>query len=135
MFNLDDAVVTAEWCGPAAPPLVDEVHAGVVAFAEARGMAETTRRDLGVAIHEAVTNAVRHGSGAVKLCLDVGETSIRLEVSDEDPGLPRRRPMSSDDLSAGGRGLHLIDALTTSWGAEPRRDGPGKVVWMQIGRG
>ncbi len=86
-------------------------------------------------VSEAVTNAVRHGSGAVKLCLDVGETSIRLEVSDEDPGLPRRRPMSSDDLSAGGRGLHLIDALTTSWGAEPRRDGPGKVVWMQIGRG
>ncbi len=85
-------------------------------------------------VSEAVTNAVRHGRGRVQLCLDVDDRHIRIEVSDEDPRLPQRRVAPNDDLRDGGRGLHLLDALTTSWGTEPRADGPGKVVWMQLVR-
>lgn len=85
-------------------------------------------------VSEVVTNAVRHGSGKVQLCLAVGERHIRIEVSDEEPRYPERRTTSGDDPPDGGRGLHLLDALTTSWGTTPRTDGPGKVVWMQLAR-
>ena len=85
-------------------------------------------------VSEAVTNAVRHGAGRVKLCLGVGQAVIRIEVSDDGPPLPQRRPPPPDDLGDGGRGLHLLDALTTRWGADPHLDGPGKTVWMEIAR-
>ena len=85
-------------------------------------------------VSEAVTNALRHGSGAIELCVAVGDGRIRLEVSDEGGGLPRRRPTADDDLGEGGRGLYLLDALTTGWGTEHRTDRPGKTVWMEIPR-
>jgi anti-sigma regulatory factor (Ser/Thr protein kinase) len=85
-------------------------------------------------VSEAVTNALRHGSGPIELCVALGDGRIRLEVSDEGTELPRRRPAAGDELGEGGRGLYLLDALTTGWGTESKRDGPGKVVWMEISR-
>lgn len=87
-----------------------------------------------LAVSEAVTNAVRHGAGAIELCVAVGDGRIRIEVSDDSPEFPRRRPAPGDDLGEGGRGLYLLDALTTGWGTESRMDRPGKVVWMEIPR-
>lgn len=85
-------------------------------------------------VSEAVTNAVRYGTGRIELCVRVDDRFVRLEVSDEEPALPRRREPADDDLSDGGRGLHLLDALTVAWGAQPRAGGPGKTVWMEIAR-
>ena len=85
-------------------------------------------------VSEAVTNAVRYGSGRIQLCVTADDRLVRLEVTDEGAQLPLRRSPSEDALGDGGRGLHLLDALTTDWGSEPRRDGPGKVVWMEISR-
>jgi anti-sigma regulatory factor (Ser/Thr protein kinase) len=59
---------------------------------------------------------------------------VRIEVTDEGPQLPLRRSSSEDALGDGGRGLHLLDALTTEWGSAAREDGPGKTVWMEIAR-
>ena len=87
-----------------------------------------------LAVSEAVTNAVRHGDGRIELCVAAGDGRIRIEVSDEGGGLPRRRPTADDDLGEGGRGLYLLDALTTGWGTEHRTDRPGKTVWMEIPR-
>jgi len=84
-----------------------------------------------LAVSEAVTNAVRHGDGQVHLCVAVGARRIRIEVSDDSPVQPRRRP-AGDGLGDGGRGLFLLDALTSGWGTEPRAEGPGKTVWMEL---
>jgi anti-sigma regulatory factor (Ser/Thr protein kinase) len=85
-------------------------------------------------VSEAVTNAVRHGSGRIQLCVAADDRLVRIEVTDEGPQLPLHRSASEDALGDGGRGLHLLDALTTRWGSAPRGDAPGKTVWMEIGR-
>jgi anti-sigma regulatory factor (Ser/Thr protein kinase) len=87
-----------------------------------------------LAVSEAVTNAVRHGVGEIELCVAVGDGRIRIEVGDDGPEQPERRPPTGDGLGEGGRGLYLLDALTAQWGTELRTDRPGKTVWMEIPR-
>ena len=77
---------------------------------------------------ELVTNAIAHGSGLVSMSVDYDGRRVRVEVRDESPGRPEPRDASL--LSEGGRGLHIVDALATEWGAAP--SGRGKSVWFWI---
>ncbi|WP_232246586.1 ATP-binding protein [Kitasatospora mediocidica] len=85
-------------------------------------------------VSELVTNACRHTRvpadryTAVRCLLRGG--SIRVEVSDADPELPRQRLASTDDEC--GRGLALVEALAKDWGAHPRPSGIGKTVWFEL---
>jgi hypothetical protein len=79
--------------------------------------------------NEIVTNAVRHTRTPV-LRVDarvIGET-LRVSVSDGDPHIPTVLAPSESDVS--GRGLLLVDALSTNWGVTPRAT--GKVVWFTV---
>ncbi|MDF1605671.1 ATP-binding protein [Nocardioides sp. YIM 152315] len=78
---------------------------------------------------ELVSNAVEHGGGSSYLDAVVGPDAVRLEVTDPNPALPTPSP-SLDDLDERGRGLLLIAALASRWGAE--RHPPGKTVWCEI---
>jgi hypothetical protein len=55
-------------------------------------------------------------------------TTIRVEVADGSRVQPVRRTFA--EVSPTGRGLHLLDRLTTDWGIDP--DGDGKTVWFEI---
>jgi anti-sigma regulatory factor (Ser/Thr protein kinase) len=113
---------------------------------QAPGVARRLVRDAGrnwpervleaalLAVSEVVTNAVRHGSGRIELCVTADDRLVRIEVTDEGAQLPLRRSAPEEVLGDGGRGLYLLDALTTSWGSDRREDGPGKTVWMEISR-
>lgn len=84
--------------------------------------------DLLLCVSEVVTNAVLHARSAPRLTLTQHGDVVRVEVVDDDPHLPVR---VGHGLSAPtGRGLHLLDRLTTAWGADAR-DG-GKVVWFEL---
>src|SRR4051794_11227035 len=74
------------------------------------------------------------GGGRIQLRVNADEERVRLEVPDEGAQLPLGRSPSADALCDGGRGLPLLDALTTEWGCAVRPDGPGKTVWMEIKR-
>lgn len=79
-------------------------------------------------LSEVVTNAVLHArTGVTVRAIEVGHT-IRVEVADGSRVRPIRR--SFGEISPTGRGLHLLDRLTTNWGIElsPR----GKTVWFEI---
>ena len=82
-------------------------------------------------VSELVTNSVIHASSAPRLELVMLPDRVRVEVHDDDPRLPAHRTPDGD--RPGGRGLHLLDAVATSWGAEA--DGVGKVVWFELERG
>jgi anti-sigma regulatory factor (Ser/Thr protein kinase) len=113
---------------------------------QAPGVARRVVRDAGQAwpegvleaallvVSEAVTNAVRHGSGRIQMCVVADDRLVRIEVTDEGSQMPLRRTASEEALGDGGRGLHLLDALTTEWGSAPRAEGPGKTVWMELAR-
>jgi histidine kinase-like protein len=77
---------------------------------------------------ELVTNVVRHVGTPMTLRAIVGDTSIRVEVDDpstEPPCLRHPHP-----LEPRGRGIMMVDALATHWGAEIRES--GKTVWFEI---
>ncbi|MEV5087960.1 ATP-binding protein [Streptomyces griseoincarnatus] len=78
-------------------------------------------------ISEFLTNAVRHAeAGPVSLSVRLDEQSLRIEVCDDCPELPR--PGLPDPCSESGRGLFLVAALTDRYGVEPTAVAPVPVT-------
>ncbi len=86
--------------------------------------------DTLVVVSELVANAVTHTNSACQLRLSLGSTAVRVEVLDDGVGTPEPQPPSASRES--GRGLHLINALTTAWGIEMVPQDAGKVVWAEL---
>jgi len=115
-------------------PLVDDLSSGRHARAVLRGCCQ----EWGVADDacqvalllgsELVTNAVVHGVGPVRLCVEVDGEFLRLAVSDASPDQPRRRAAPPD--AGGGRGILLLEKLSQEWGVSEAPD--GKAVWCLI---
>ncbi|MER5642645.1 ATP-binding protein [Kitasatospora sp. NPDC002227] len=76
---------------------------------------------------ELVANAVAASviTGVITLVAQLMAGELLIEVFDQSPAMPRRRP--SDDFAENGRGLLLVEALSTAWGWHPAPG--GKVVW------
>jgi anti-sigma regulatory factor (Ser/Thr protein kinase) len=85
-----------------------------------------------LAVTEVVTNAVRYGKGRLEFGVQVDDGTVRVEVSDDNPEPPQRRPRTPDGLVEGGLGLHLLDAITRAWGTDTREKPPGKTVWIEV---
>ncbi|OXM50442.1 ATP-binding protein [Amycolatopsis alba] len=81
---------------------------------------------------ELVTNAHEHADGAAELrvFLPSGRDVVRVEVDDRRPHLRPCRPAKPDPTSPHGRGLALVEAISTEWGVDT---GEGyKTVWAEI---
>lgn len=116
----------------ALPPTLESASR---ARAAVRDLCESARvdrsvRDAAVLLaDELVANALEHGGGSPTLEAVVAHGTLRLAVTDASPVLPQ--PAAADvALSDRGRGLLLVIALATRWGAEPREE--GKTVWCEI---
>lgn len=77
--------------------------------------------DAQVVVTELVANAVRHAGTSVTVTVHRVDHGIRLEVVDQSKRPLLRRDV--DLLAEGGRGLLLVDALTTSWSVEADQHG------------
>ena len=75
-----------------------------------------------------MTNAIVHTRSDPELIARVTGRRLRVEVHDDDPSPPVRRPR--DPLATTGRGLLLVNALASAWGSEPA--GRGKIVWFEL---
>lgn len=87
--------------------------------------------ELLLCLSEVVTNAVRHAATGVNLTVARDHDLVRVEVADSSPVLPVRRSPAPDASS--GRGLRILDQLTSGWGT--RRTDGGKVVWFDFDLG
>lgn len=83
---------------------------------------------LALLVSEVATNAVVHGAGEVQVRVLLVADRLRVEVSDEAEGVPT--PRRSDLEAEGGRGLALVEALSTSWGVAA--SATGKTVWFEL---
>jgi anti-sigma regulatory factor (Ser/Thr protein kinase) len=79
-------------------------------------------------VSEVATNALVHGAGEVRVRVVPKPAGVRIEVADGSASMPRRRQATSVD--EGGRGIALVEALSTAWGAEA--DDDGKTVWFEL---
>ena len=86
------------------------------------------RDDLSLVVTELVANAVRHAGTDMEVRLIALEHGIRLEVQDGSTRPLRPRP--SDMCDEGGRGLMLVDALSSRYGVEGEAN--GKKVWVEL---
>ena len=85
-------------------------------------------------ISELVTNAVRHSGGSCHDAILVRVHTLRrtLRLGVEDPGRNAViAPRAPDPTSGGGFGLHLVQALSETWGIERAAD-RGTRVWAQL---
>ncbi|MGV9572175.1 SpoIIE family protein phosphatase, partial [Streptomyces nigra] len=80
-------------------------------------------------VSELVTNALVHTDGQVRLDLTLVGRRLRVAVADSSPRTPVR-PTSISWEATGGRGILLVEAMTTAWGTVPVSG--GKQVWCEL---
>lgn len=81
-------------------------------------------------VSELVANAVRHAQSRIRLVVaQPGLDLVRVEVWDD---APERRPMVRHlgPEAESGRGLALVDAMSTTWGVQI--DDEHKAVWFEL---
>jgi len=76
---------------------------------------------------ELATNSVRHAETAFELVIDL-HNEIRIEVRDSGRGRPQL--VSPTLYDTRGRGLQIVDAMSSAWGVVSL-DG-GKAVWFTL---
>jgi len=79
---------------------------------------------------ELVTNVVAHARTSCHLGVELFPNTVRVSVSDESPipVTPRDAPEDAES----GRGLALVETLSTGWGVIHRSN--GKTVWFEVPR-
>lgn len=82
-------------------------------------------------VTEVVTNAVVHAGTDIELTVVTGEADVRVDVVDySGEAMPVLHSMPGEERE-GGRGIYLLDALSTEWGT--RHFATGKSVWFTLG--
>ncbi len=95
----------------------------------AAGLAATD--EVLLVVSELATNAIRHGAGDMEVRVLPGIDQVRIEVLD-DGGTAVPEPPGAPPISGvGGRGLHLVRAMSQAWGSG--FDARGRtLVWAEM---
>jgi anti-sigma regulatory factor (Ser/Thr protein kinase) len=136
----DVAVLVLRWDGP---PAADRCSAGLPAEVASAGRARALLREElerwglpelvetgTLCVSEIVTNAVVHAGTPVRLEIELRPECVRVEVHDGGAAPPERLQAQLDDVH--GRGVAIVEMLTTQWGVEAAD--AGKCVWFELPR-
>jgi len=74
---------------------------------------------------------VRHGRPAIALHMSCGADWVGIGVHDCGPDLPVEAD-APDPQQPNGRGLLLVDTLSSRWGVTLSESEPGKTVWFEL---
>ncbi|MET9727426.1 ATP-binding protein [Streptomyces zaomyceticus] len=98
------------------------------------GCGPDIRDTVALVVSELVTNAVVHTASDRVVCeIREGEETLRIAVRDEGGAAgPRIRDCGEDER---GRGLLIVDALCSAWGADRTGHGTAQVVWAELAHG
>jgi anti-sigma regulatory factor (Ser/Thr protein kinase) len=79
---------------------------------------------------ELVSNAIEHGQPTIVLQVNFDPPHVTVDVFDDGSGDPLL-DLTSVPTDDHGRGLKIVDAISTRWGITQHPD-TGKSVWFQI---
>lgn len=131
-----DELLPASWTfqlrGGRTAPSVARAAIGRVLTSRISGEAH---RSAMLLVSEVVTNSVRHGGagedGSLDLTVTVEADVVHVEVADPVGGF-EPPPPPEDPLALSGRGLPLVDSVSSAWGVNGP---PGGAVWFELARG
>jgi hypothetical protein len=86
--------------------------------------------DAALVLHELAANAVRHVGADYRASWTISSERVVVGVSDPSRREPVVRPLGVT-AAPGGRGMHIVDALSRSWGVRLRYR-EGKTVWAEL---
>lgn len=115
----------AEWDVPRDPSAVAGMRAAAVAKLDEWDLSELAF-STELVLSELVTNAIRYGSGAIRVRL-LKDQGLTCEVADGSSTSPHLRYAASTD--EGGRGLFLVAKVAERWGTRYSAD--GKIIWAR----
>lgn len=103
----------------------------VVRTAATRGAVGMTNQVLELLSSELLANAVLHGpvQTGIGVQLVVTDDVARVSVSDGAETSPV--VMRTDPSALSGRGMAIVEAMSSRWGVEVHEDG-GKTVWFEL---
>lgn len=84
--------------------------------------------DAQLVVSELASNAVVHAGSPFSVSVRCDGPVVRISVQDRSPRAPLMR--DAGPTARSGRGLHLVDAVTSNWGVELEAD--GKTVWAEL---
>jgi len=113
---------------PCGPEAAGQARRLVAQACEAAQLPPDTCDSALLCTSELVTNAIVHGRSDVRLWVSTAPGLVRIEVGDDNSRHPHLQP--ADDGALDGRGLFIVDLLTTRWGV--RDDSIGKIVWFEL---
>ncbi len=93
-----------------------------------------TLGDVELIISELVANAVRHGRPDIVFRARLDPFAVDIAVFDQGEQLPPSRPVPAREDANSGRGLTIVDRLSSAWGVELHASAPGKTVWASVSR-
>jgi anti-sigma regulatory factor (Ser/Thr protein kinase) len=112
------------------PAIPQSVHAARRFATDAlAGLPAEAMESAELMISELATNCIRHERMSFYVTISRLPSQIRVEVTDSGSGVPTMRSPGPNDPS--GRGLQIVDMLSTEWGIEPEVPA-GKTVWFSL---
>jgi anti-sigma regulatory factor (Ser/Thr protein kinase) len=115
------------WRG--APGDVSEARQFVAEHLRGRGLGSVVD-DARLLVSELATNAVTHGGTAFSVTLTRCDELVQITVADGAP-MPAHASSRPAPHDVSGRGLPIVEHLSSDWGVATRTDG-GKCVWATL---
>ncbi|MDX6295033.1 MAG: hypothetical protein QOH50_4108 [Kribbellaceae bacterium] len=105
---------------------VADARRALARYLKRRRVAKPARDDAQLVLSEVLSNAIRYAppmaTGAVRVAWWVDKTGIHLEVTDGRGETEPQRITDAHPESIGGRGLAIVDVLSSDWGVRTSED-------------
>ena len=115
-------------CYPPDPAVLTAARSFAADRLHALELAEL-REDVELLLTELMTNVIIHARTDFEVRMEPSGDGVRVEVIDGNGAMPIPGTLAASALS--GRGLTLVQSLSSRWGAHPNEDG-GKTVWFEV---
>jgi serine/threonine-protein kinase RsbW len=122
---------------PAKPEYITLGRLALTGLARLRPLSQDVLGDMKLALTEACTNSVRHayegGEGVVEILYELHPDRLVVEVTDAGEGFepPVDGSAAADDLSEGGLGIAIIQALADDLEIGPREGGGSRLRFVK----